>query len=366
MRTLLLVGPLIVTLLLLGQVCRAEEFGLGNTMTLKSAYVTPLNKPVRPSDFILQAEDRPTRSVLATASFLQGRLVSEGEVAYTGTDSRSRLLRLALTGTHGRLRYGINYRTAGKFFINTPDQTMREVWGEWSVGIARFRSSMTETHDNLDKEPDRSRVMHTQERMAVTVAPPAWAEVGLSYTRSFTSSSLDPLGVSPQRTRLDTLEGTVTYPRSTWQARFSSTYSLNRDWLIPGGETVGLAHALSASYSPTKALNVSPSISLREDRQLWSGVQSETRSGSLSLTYAPDATFTLRASGSYNKTRSSDGLVDLSRYDAKAGVSWASQAKRFRKSLSFEAGYAHSLDRINRALSADELSGLLHVQLTWF
>ncbi|MGH7251198.1 MAG: hypothetical protein ACREIK_05015, partial [Nitrospiraceae bacterium] len=115
MRTLLLFETLFVTLLLLlGRVSGAEELKhpLGNMMTLKTAYFAPLNKPVRPTDLLLEAQHRPTRSVLATASLLQGHLVSEGEVAYsspdprfadTGLDSRSRLLRFALTGTHGGL-----------------------------------------------------------------------------------------------------------------------------------------------------------------------------------------------------------------------------------------------------------------------
>ena len=75
------------------------------------------------------------------------------------------------------------------------------------------------------KEPDRSRVTQRQQRISLTIAPPSWAEAGLSYTRSSSSSSLEPNAVAPQRTQLDALEGTVTYTASTWQARFSSTYS---------------------------------------------------------------------------------------------------------------------------------------------
>ncbi|MGH7235069.1 MAG: hypothetical protein ACREIO_01700, partial [Nitrospiraceae bacterium] len=101
-------------------------------------------------------------------------------------------------------------------------------------------------------------------------------------------------------------------------------------------------------------------------RQRWSGIHSETRSGSLSLTYAPDAMFSLTTLGSYNKTHSRAGLVDRRGYDAKAIFTWTSQATRFRKSISFEAGYASSLDGINRALSRNDISGLLHIQLAWF
>ena len=405
MRKLLLFGTTLVTLVVLGQISWAEDFPkppfvlqslsvvqldpypstdshasfpallspVQSLLTLKTSYMASLNKPARLKDLRPEGEEHRTQSVLATSSLFQGTLLGEGELAYTSPDPQSvegrgnsqyGLLRLGLSGTHGGLRYGITYRTAGKYFVNLPDQATREVWGEWGVGVARIRSSFTETWNNVEKDPTRSRLTQTQERVSLAIAPPAWPELSLAFARSSIASSLEPQGVLPQRNQVDTVEGALSYTSATWTTKLSSLYSLNSDRLRGGAETVGLTHALSGSYRPTTSLMIAPSLSWREDWQRWSGVQIDTASASLSLSYTPSTEFTLTTVGSWSQAHSSDQLVDRRAYNAKSVFTWTYQGGLVRRSLSFEAGYAHSLDAINRALSTEDLSGLLRLQVT--
>lgn len=407
MRTLLLFDTTLVTLVVLGQICWAEDFSkqpsplqslsvvqldpypstdshapfpallsqVHSLLTLKTSYMAPLNKPTRLKDLRPEAEEHRTQSVLAVSSLFQGTLLGEGELAYTPSDpqsvegrgnTQSGLLRLRLSGTQGGLRYGITYRTAGKYFVNLPDQATREVWGEWGVGVARIRSSLTETWNNVDKDPTQSRLTQTQERVSLAITPLGWPEFSLAFARSSIASSLEPQGVLPQRNQVDTVEGALSYTSATWTTKLSSLYSLNNDRLRAGAETVGLTHALSGSYRPTTSLMIAPSLSWREDWQRWSGVQINTASASLSLSYTPSTVFNLTTVGSWSQAHSSDRLVNGSTYNAKSVYTWTYQTGPVRRSLSFEAGYAHSVDVINRALSTEDLSGLLRLQVAGF
>ncbi|MBI4400467.1 MAG: hypothetical protein HY581_02405 [Nitrospirae bacterium] len=347
-----------------------------NVVSLKTSYLaTPLN-PLRLKDVLLEKEEHRNLSFLGTTSLFEGKLVGEGEMTYSPSDpktaqrtgdARHRLLRLGFTGTQGTLRYGVTYRSAGKAFTSLPDQAIRELWGEWQVGVTRLRSSLTEVWNNLDKDPSRPRMTQTQEKISLSLAPTPWPEISLSYTRGSASSSLEPTGVVPQRSQVDTLEGALSYTRTTWTARLASTYSLISDRLHPGVETEGWDHSFSGSYRPMNILTIAPTLSVREDRQRWSGVSTKTPSVALSLTYSPDKMFNFTAFGSYSKTHSTDGFIDSLASNAKSVVSWTFQGTSpLRTTLSFEAVYRNSLDAIRPARSTEDLSGLVRVQLAGF
>lgn len=347
---------------------------LQHVVSLKTSYLVTQQNTQRLADLL--RDDPRILSARGTSSFLDGKLVGEGEIAHstpdprgmrTDADPQHRMLRFGLTGAQGPLRYGITYRSAGNAFVSLPDQATREVWAEWPVSVARVRTSRTETWNNLDHDPSRPRLTQVQERVLLSVAPPAWPEVSLSYARGVSSSSLEPAGVTPQRTQVDTMEAALAYTRGTWAARLASTYSVNSDRMRPGIDTVGTVHGLSGSYRPIPALTVAPSVSLRQEREEWSDVRIETPVAALSATYAPDKVWSLTTVGSYSKTRSTDGLIETSTFDARSVVSWTLQRSApFRATLSFEAAYRNSLDAIHPGNSTEDLSGLMRVQLAGF
>jgi len=163
------------------------------------------------------------------------------------------------------------------------------------------------------------------------------------------------------------MEAALAYTRGTWTARLASTYSVNSDRLHPGIDTVGTVHGLSGSYRPIPAVTVAPSVTLRQERQEWSGVRIETPVAGLSATYAPDKVWSLTGVGSYSRTHSTDGLIETSTFNARSVVSWTLQGSApFRATLAFEAGYRTFLDAIHPGNSTEDLSGLMRVELAGF
>jgi hypothetical protein len=319
-------------------------------------------------------EKKPIISVRMNTSLLSGRLKGEGEIVdsspsgpatqNTGSDSRYRLMRFGLAGTQEWFQYGANYRVAGEGFAANQDQASREVWGEWRVGVVRFKTALTERWNNIDKDPRRARLVGTQEKAILAIAPPAWPELTFSYARDFSSSSFEPAGVALQRTLIDTVEAALSYARARWNARLLSVYSLNTDLLRTDGRTVGLSHSLSGSYRPTQYVTIAPSVSVREDQQRWSGARLETPSVSLRLTYALNTAFNMTAFGSFSKTYSSDGLVDSRTSTMSSAFSWTYwETAKLRTTLSLDASYTTSIDNVQPALSVEDLSGLFRVQL---
>ncbi|MGH7206219.1 MAG: hypothetical protein ACREI2_08430 [Nitrospiraceae bacterium] len=345
-------------------------------VNVRTSYATQPYSSGRLKELLGKTQDEKAFGFLGSSSFFQGALVGEGEFAHSPPttssvagrgDPRNRLFRISLTGGQGTIRYGFSNRTAGKEFLNTPDQDMKEVWGEWSRGIARFRSSVAKSHNNVDEDPLQSRLTQLLGKTSVTVAPPSWPEIGLSYSRGSSSSSLEPIGVMSQRTIWDSVDASLSFSRPTWNARISSSFSSNIDLLRPSGETIGLAHAVSGSYRLTNSLTFNPTVSLRRDRQQWSGVHINTPSTSLAVTYKTDDSFKFTATGTYTESQSSDGLVDTSTITATSIVSWIPGASAQKgPSFSLETHYSTTRQETAPSLDTEDLTALLLMQLTYF
>lgn len=325
-------------------------------------------------DFLVEAQDNRTVGVRMKTSFWSGRISGEGEVAERSTSDvsalqdanalRRRLLRFGLTGALDRFRYGATYRVAGEGFTVLQDQAMREVWGEWTLSVVRLKTAVSERWNNLAKDPRRPRITGVQERASLVLAPRSWPEISLSYGHSSSISSLEPVGILPQRNFVDTLEAALFYRRPRWEARFFSSYWFSSDQLHANQRTTGLAHAVSGLYRLTDALTVTPSLGLREDQQQWSGVRIETPSASLAVAYSPSAMLHLAASGSYSRTHSSDGAIDSSVYRMTSALTWTCcETAKVRTILSFDASYTNALDAGQSFHSTEDISGLLRVQV---
>lgn len=344
-----------------------------NLLSLQATYLTLPQQTVRLTDLLSQNDDRRTLSMSAASSLFRGKLTGEGELAFSPPgshtmegrgDPRRRLMRLGVTGTKGRFRYGLNFRDAGKAVTVAPDQAMREVWGEWHLGIARLRTAIGETWNNVEKDPLRARVAQTYERITVALARPSWPELSLSYGRIAVASSLEPAGVIPVRQGIDALESAVAYAEADWNARASATYLSTSDLFTSGLQTVGIAYALMGTYRPNPQLTIIPSVSLRDDLRRWSRIHVNSRAASLSVTYTPGPHFALTTATMYGTTVSSDRLVDLTTFTTKSTFTWtALSIARFQTSISLEASHRLSQDPVNPALSVEDTAGFIRLQL---
>ena len=355
-----------------GSLLRTERFQ--HAFSLKTVYLSQPATSDPLMNILTGIEDRPTVRLLLDTSWLSGRMKGEGEVMESrppgpanqdgGTGLQYRLIRFGLTGMEQKFRYGASYRVAGEGFGPLQDQASRELWGEWKMGMLRFRTAVSEQWNNIERDPRRARISGTQEKTIVAIGGPAWPELTISYGRDWTRSSLEPIGVSPQRNDTDTLEAAVFYSRPRWNAKWLSSYSLNNDQLRIDGETVGLGHAVSASYRASERVTIVPTFSLRADRQRWSGVRLDTPSASMALTYTPSRLFNMMAFGSYSNIKSSDGLVDNMTSNMTSVFTWiCRETPNLRTTLSLNTSYTAMLDGVQPDRSTEDVSGLLRLQL---
>jgi hypothetical protein len=324
--------------------------------------------------------DRPrTRALVATTTWLKGTFVTETEVANslggagwlqnkipgdTRDDASRRMIRLGLTGTTGALRYGMTYRTAGQAFLNAPDQTGREVWGEWRTGATTFRSAVGQLWNNVAGDPTRSRLEQTYGRVGVAWTRQAWPEFSLTYARNSLASALDPLGVAPQRIRNDTLEGALAYNSLHWNARLASSYARASDVLRGGAESTVRMQVFTALFRPLNTLTIAPTLTYRNELQPYSGIQIDTPSAAVALQYKQSQRLMITALGNYSSTRSSDGLIDTENIGGRGVLTWdVHETEGWATLLAFEAGYNHLTNRATPSADTQDISGLVRIVL---
>lgn len=335
----------------------------------------PPTASTRLKDLVPDSERPQTKGVVAASTFFKGQLTTEGEVANNATndagipsridqrdDGTKRMVRMALTGTNGQFRYGINYRSAGKAFFNSPDQTVREMWGEWGMGIAKLRSSSGQTWNNVDLDPTRARIQHTFNRIGLAVAKTAWPELSLTYTRSALASSFDPSGSIPQRSQSNSMEAALSYTGLTWNARLSSSYILTNDETRGGSQSTAFAQTLVATYRPMNTLTLAPTLSYRTETQSWSGATIQTPMASLSLLYKQSQGLLVSAMGGYTSTSSSDGLIDTNSIVGKGMFALhLDPIYGHPTTISLEAAYTNTTNRTVAGLDTEDLSGLVRI-----
>lgn len=356
----------------------AIPFSIASPVLHTSFQATSFAPPAtstRLRDLVPDSERPQTKGVGANSSWLKGQVTAEGEVANnaindTGITSRidqrddeaKRMVRMALTGTNGPVRYGINYRSAGKAFFNSPDQTVREMWAEWGLGTAKLRSSSGQTWNNVDLDPNRARIQQNVNRIGIALVKPAWPEVSLTYARSAMASSFTPAGMTPQRSQSNSMEAALAYTCLTWNARLSSSYILTNDEMRGGAQSTTLAQTLVATYRPFNTLSVAPTLSYRTETQSWSGAKIQTPMASVSLLYKQSQRLLVSAMGGYTSTTSSDGLIGTESIVGRGMFAFhLDPIYGHPTSISLEASYTNTINRVVAGLDIEDLSGLVRI-----
>ena len=356
----------------------AIPFSIASPVLHTSFQATSFAPPAastRLKDLVPDSERPQTKGVGANSRWLKGQVTAEGEVANNATndtgitsridqrdDGAKRMVRMALTGTNGPVRYGINYRSAGKAFFNSPDQTVREMWTEWGLGIAKLRSSSGQTWNNVDLDPNRARIQQNVNRIGIALVKPTWPEVSLTYARSAMASSFTPAGMIPQRSQSNSMEAALAYTGLTWNARLSSSYILTNDEMRGGAQSTTLAQTLVATYRPFNTLSVAPTLSYRTETQSWSGAKIQTPMASVSFLYKQSQRLLVSAMGGYTSTTSSDGLIGTESIVGRGMFAFhLDPIYGHPTSISLEASYTNTTNRVVAGLDTEDLSGLVRI-----
>lgn len=357
------------------------------TSTPSSLYQTNLTPtffalPVvssRLRDLTPETDQPRTQGLLAATTWLKGKFTTEAEVANnqggmgwlqgkipgnTYDDVSGRMVRVGLTGTAGVMRYGMTYRSAGQAFLNGADTAVREAWGEWKHGWTTLRSTIGQQWNNVAGDATRSRLAQTYGRVGIGWSKPAWPSLTLTYARNSLNSTLDPIGVTPQRTYNHTLEAALAYNSARWNAMLASSYIVGNDLLRNGAESNIKMQLLTASFHPLNTLTIAPTLIYRKEEQEWSGVRIDSPSASLALQYKQSQRLLITAMGNYGGVRSSDRLIDLENLGGKGVLAWdLQQSVRWMTLLSLEAGYNRQTNHVTPSADTEDISGVVKLVL---
>ncbi|MEO8341797.1 MAG: hypothetical protein ABI604_19200 [Nitrospirota bacterium] len=346
---------------------------------LTTTFSAPSVASSRLRDLVPETDQARTQGLLSSTTWLNGIIVTETEVAQnqggagwlqsripgdTPHDASQRMIRLGLTGTAGSIRYGMLSRSAGQAFLHGPDQARREAWGEWTSGSTTLRSTVGQQWNNVAEDPTCSRLEQTYGRVGLSWKRPVWPEITLTYAHNSLNSTLDPLGVAPQRSHSHALESAVAYTGTEWNARFASSYILGSDLLRGGTEYTVRMQMLTASFRPSDTLTISPTLRYREEGQDWSGVRIHSPSASVALQYSQSQQVLISAMGNYAGVRSNDGMFDTMHLGGRGKLAWdVHRSKGWTTLISLEADYNRMTNRMLPTAGREDISGLLRLVL---
>lgn len=343
-------------------------------------------KKEEPRDLTSLAEERVRRGLLRlqiTSPLLDGRLHSEGELAYAihNTDTaegfgkpQNQLVRLRLKGDWAGLGYGAEYCYVGKRFFSlggpsvTSDREGGEFWGERQFGVIRLKTSLGAFWDNLENETDRPRNTEIRGRISTEVAFPSWPVLTLSYSRGSRVSSKEPTGYVPEQTLTDTFAASLRHGRGNWHGKVSSKASLANDLLGFARNAVTFDHKLEGRYRLTRSLAMIPRLTLAQVKNRSSGTETTTPALALALRYKnPEQGLRYTASGSLSKQMNREPLPDKTTLAFKVGIDWNLEPKLpKRKTLSIHFDYRHASDRGLVGGHEENLSGWVIFRLVGF
>lgn len=350
--------------------------GIGASFRLTTSTQTHHLTATHAKDLWREIDDQHTVQVKTAAALLPGMLTGEGEVSYREADGNTfkglgepqdQMVRMAITGTGSMIRYGLSYRSAGKNYAKDADQTARDLWAEWKMGLATVKASVKESWNNVAHDPSQPRLRQLQENVALTLAQSAWPALALSYGRTAAASAMEPEGGAATRTGSDTVDASLSYMAPTWTAKLASTYSHNRTQLPTMSETEQIHYGISGSYRPLTGLSLDPSLTLKEEVYRSVGTRTESPTAALSMKYQATAALTWTAGGSYGISHSSDGLINTRSFSAKNAVTWkALPHSMLRTAFSLETGFQRTTDRANADRATSDLSALFRLQIAGF
>ncbi len=351
------------------------DFVIGKPTVTRTGFA--LQAPyMRLKDLRPDSEMPTTSGLQLSAPLFKGQVMAESEIANNHADTdtlilRNRaaksMLRFALSTHHGPFRYGLTYRLADQQFFNLPDQELREVWGEWSLGSLRLRSSVSELFTNVEANPTVPRSAQTGGRMMVALAHPSWPELSVTYARQLIDTNALQSGLLPQQVIADSVEGALALTRGNWNARFSSSYSLHANRRQSGEETVSYAHLFSGVFRPIEPLSITSIISYRTDVQQWTGVKTDSPLALLTVQYRHSASLMISALGGYSGIHSSDGMTANESLNSKGILTWSPWGSSYTQ-VSLETGYTRTVigGASGGGMVTEDLSGLVRFRLTQF
>lgn len=273
--------------------------------------------------------------LVATSSPFGGKLVGEGELAYstlglsTTGEQRPTMSRLGLKGNWGSMSYGADYKSFGSGFASPSgvkidhNRDESQLWGQYNFGFLRIKGTIGEL---WEKNSDTNQ---------------------LSLTRTAMTS--------------------LNFTKSTWNALLSSNYSVVQQGTGLNEKTVAFTNGLSLAYRPATILTIEPNLSLKEEWDRSTGLRTETPSAGLLLVSTPLRDVQLTGRASYARGMSEDRFKDASTINTGASLNWKiGKSLMGEQFLSFQIEYKNQLFLNCPSNSQEHLSGMLQLKIVGF
>jgi len=325
----------------------------------------------KPKQYMMRAESWGYLSVKVNP-LLDGKLIAEGEMAYSPTEDfdpllgfreyKNQMARFTIRGKWSKFEYGIKYLYVNDGFDEEPvtrlegDKEGMEMWLNRSFGVFSIKTFYKDHWNNVDFVPKRERRKITEGGAALDIALPSWPIISLSYSRgtSLTIKRLD--GADPELESIQTLSAYIYYAWSSrWKVTLASFYIMNKDNHKPGVTGSYFYSEISTTYSPTNSISIIPSLGFTREEYKYpgGGGGSNSPSASLSFSYShPSKNFGLTAYGGYESQIDYVGLIEEQDVEGKAKLFWKmGETALGIHTLAIEFGYGHS-DSIYEGASA--------------
>ena len=273
--------------------------------------------------------------LLAISSGFGGKLIGEGEVAYSTLefaalpDQQPLMSRLGLRGSWGKANYGLQYRSFGSGFVSMGglkvdhDRDERQLWGEYDFGLFRLRGALGESWEKNSETSD------------------------LNLTRTATTFfNLNKPG---------------------WSALLSSSYALSGQGQEPSQQTLAFTNALSIAYRPTGFLTIEPGLSFKQERDQATGLKTDTPSAGFALICSPYRDLQFSGRASYARGLSEDPLKEISTANTAASLNWKiGKSYLGEQILSFQVEYKNELTANSINKPQPNLTSLIQWKMVGF
>ncbi len=226
--------------------------------------------------------------------------------------------------------FGGDYRSLGKGFVFMTDQRVdqardeAQLWGEHSLGSANLRGSIGESWERLSEI--------NQFRLTKTAAT------------------------------------TVNFNRPAWGGGWISSFSLVGEGSDTNYDTTVFNQTFTGAYRPINGLSLGSNFSFKQERNINSGIRTDTPGAGLTLSYSPlkDGPL-LTGTTSYTRSFSADGSNNVGTVNLMAGINWK-LGKFLAKDdvLSFNLRYNHQLDFVSPNASHEDFGGMLQLKIVGF
>lgn len=273
--------------------------------------------------------------LFATSSHFGGKLVGEGEIAYSALSfsplaaSQPVMRRFGVKGQWDKAVYGAAFRSFGQGFVSLAGATVEhdrdesQLWGEYDFGLFRFRGAAGETWETNSATND------------ITLTRTAGTSFHLA--------------------------------KPNWSALFSSSYSwLGRreEW---SDKTIALANGFVLVYRPAALFTIEPNVNFRQERDRVTRFKTDTQSAGLAVTYSPLRDLQVIGRASYVRDMSDDPLKDGSIVSATGGLSWGlGESSLGKQSVSLRFEYKDELRAMLPGNHQANFSGSLQIMIAGF